>query len=425
VRIPNVTGQGHDVKVSFVGRNNKTLTTDDNLLYPVPAIGESVLVATDDDLFSNVFIISTRGEFLTDPLIFSNKSFLFDPADQHMRIGIPTGNQVIHMDAQDGLWIGNQTATLAPFHVGLDGILHATGAQITGTITVNVGGTIGGFTIGTDRLTAGTGTHAVGISSDGAIPFYAGNAVGASAGFQVSAVGNVTLSTNIKFVESYATPNQAASISFLPSTGTTTKGLQLTNYTGESLQLYQGNLDLTMPIVVGSSWTANGSRYLFKSTTGVGVLDMQRVGWITDSSGQPGLFGRWLGYTPAAEWGATFTGGGSTTTPSTGKYMLMGKTCRFEVYISVTGGVSGTLRFQLPLDAYEIGGNTGQVVGAWIGLNSGVGRRTGLVYVSSTAPSICSCDTASGGYVVPITDSVPWTWINSHSIVITGEYQTV
>lgn len=65
-----------------------------------------------------------------------------------------TSNDVVIASAADAtyrLWIGNATAASAPFRVTKAGVLTATGATITGTITASAGA-IGGFDVGTDYI---------------------------------------------------------------------------------------------------------------------------------------------------------------------------------------------------------------------------------------------------------------------------------
>lgn len=79
-----------------------------------------------------------------------------------------TTNDVVILSASDAtyrLWIGNATAASASFRVTKAGVLTATGATITGTIT-STSGTIGGFTIGATAITAGSGASYVELASD-------------------------------------------------------------------------------------------------------------------------------------------------------------------------------------------------------------------------------------------------------------------
>ena len=78
----------------------------------------------------------------------------------------------LYADDTTGLWLGNSTYANAPFSVSTAGALKATSATITGTISATAGD-IGGFTIGSNKLTAGTGASAVGLAP-GSYPFYSG-----------------------------------------------------------------------------------------------------------------------------------------------------------------------------------------------------------------------------------------------------------
>ena len=65
-------------------------------------------------------------------------------------------------------------------------------SALTGEMTAVGGGNIGGWTIGTTQLNAGTGASYVGISAGGSEAFWAGNATAASAPFRVTAAGALT-----------------------------------------------------------------------------------------------------------------------------------------------------------------------------------------------------------------------------------------
>lgn len=66
----------------------------------------------------------------------------------------------------------------------------ANSLNVVGAITATTG-TIGGFSIGANSLTAGTAGNSVGLNTTG-YPFYAGNATPASAPFRVTSAGAVT-----------------------------------------------------------------------------------------------------------------------------------------------------------------------------------------------------------------------------------------
>lgn len=88
------------------------------------------------------------------------------------------------------IYAGNSTPASAPFRVTNQGALTATNATITGSITAS-SGSIGGFTIGADTLSSGATTTYVTVSS-GTTAFSAGGATPASAPFNVSRTGVVT-----------------------------------------------------------------------------------------------------------------------------------------------------------------------------------------------------------------------------------------
>lgn len=92
-------------------------------------------------------------------------------------------------------WAGNVTPGSAPFRVTEAGVLTATSATITGSITAT-SGNIGGWTINSTSLTDAAGT--VGMSSavtaGDDIRFWAGSATPASAPFRVTEAGKLTTS---------------------------------------------------------------------------------------------------------------------------------------------------------------------------------------------------------------------------------------
>lgn len=93
----------------------------------------------------------------------------------------------IKIDPTNGVRIGHNATTLTQ--------IDASGnASFTGTITAGAG-TIGGFTIGSTDLFAGTGATRVVMSSAGTDAFYAGNNTPASAPFRVTSAGALTASS--------------------------------------------------------------------------------------------------------------------------------------------------------------------------------------------------------------------------------------
>jgi len=96
-------------------------------------------------------------------------------------IQLGSGDNVIYGDTSTGFWIGNANFASAPFRVSMSGVLYA------------ISGIIGGFTISSNSLTAGSGVSAVGLAPS-TYPFYAGSDTPAVAPFRVSSTGAVTCS---------------------------------------------------------------------------------------------------------------------------------------------------------------------------------------------------------------------------------------
>jgi hypothetical protein len=94
----------------------------------------------------------------------------------------------------------NSTGTGATFTVTNAGVLTATGANITGDVTTSninaTGGTVGGWSISSDRIWSGSGSAYVGMST-GSTAFFAGanTSSGGSAVFSVGNNGTLTASS--------------------------------------------------------------------------------------------------------------------------------------------------------------------------------------------------------------------------------------
>ena len=119
--------------------------------------------------------------------------------------GSGTRRVALTTDTSDyAIWAGDETASSAPFRVGKNGSLYASNAEITGTITSTnaditgkitaSSGAIGGWTIGTDSLYAGSGTNRVALSTgNSTYAIWAGNETAANAPFRVTKDGKVYL----------------------------------------------------------------------------------------------------------------------------------------------------------------------------------------------------------------------------------------
>lgn len=150
------------------------------------------------------------------------------------------------------------------FRVGHDGVLNATNATISGTIDASKGN-IGGFTISSNRLFAGTGVNYAGFSS-GNITLFAGatDVYGNNAKFQLYSNGDLNTSGNMKI--------KSADFTIIsPETG----------YSAFSVNRY-GHVYLTHGLnVFTSNDTDNGEKYIaitnrnknLKITTGSDPFD--------------------------------------------------------------------------------------------------------------------------------------------------------
>lgn len=109
--------------------------------------------------FVNVYVSGTInattgviGGFTIGATTISASNFILDSANQRITLG--SGNDVVILDADDAtyrLWAGNAVPASAPFSVTKAGVLNATGAVISGTITADTG-IIGGWIIQTGLL---------------------------------------------------------------------------------------------------------------------------------------------------------------------------------------------------------------------------------------------------------------------------------
>ena len=100
-----------------------------------------------------------------------------------------TGNDVVRLSADDAtyrIWVGHATAASAPFRVTKAGVLTASSATITGTITSTLG-TIGGWTLGGTTLTGGQAI----LNSGGSISIGSGASI-FKADAQGISLGNAT-----------------------------------------------------------------------------------------------------------------------------------------------------------------------------------------------------------------------------------------
>lgn len=128
-------------------------------------------------------------------------------------------NTPFYIDASGRFSLG----TSLTYTVGT-GLAISGSGSFSGSISAT-SGSIGGWTIGSNAFTSGSGASAVGLSSAGGVAIYAGNATPASAPFQVTAAGVLTASgATISGTVNSATINGSL---FQTSASTTTAGIKV------------------------------------------------------------------------------------------------------------------------------------------------------------------------------------------------------
>lgn len=108
------------------------------------------------------------------------------------RLSSGTGTKYVGIDSSANIdyafWAGNSDPASAKFWVKKDGT-----AKFAGTISAAAGSSMGGWTLDTDRLYAGSGTSYVAIASSGTYSMWAGHGTAASAPFRLKPDGTVYL----------------------------------------------------------------------------------------------------------------------------------------------------------------------------------------------------------------------------------------
>jgi len=160
---------------------------------------------------------SIGGWSLTSTSLTSSNTTISSTGD----ITLGTGSNVARLSSSDAvyrLWLGATTGSAAPFSV-----------TSTGSISASAG-IIGGFTLSSTSLTAGTGSTAVGLLP-GSYPFFAGSSTGSTAPFRVGNAGDLT-ATNVTIVGTDST-----AVTTTPSGTMTTGKLTLQPSTSQAASL--------------------------------------------------------------------------------------------------------------------------------------------------------------------------------------------
>jgi hypothetical protein len=248
----------------------------DGTLNATNAVIEGEITATTIDI-GGTDGITYNGTTVT---IGSDVTINADVTVQGLRITSENGSSVLTIDnnvngANDGIYINanNYWYTDGKFSVGNSTkslVWDNTNLSLTGNIYA-VGGTIGGFTIGEDSLTAGTGSTSIGINTIGH-PFYAGNAVPESAPFKVTSTGELT-ATNANITGAITA-----------TSGTFTGEVNATSGTISGDFTITGNTKISGSVFVGSSPTTgqrisiNGSGIIGIDNSDIVVFNLPAVG---------------------------------------------------------------------------------------------------------------------------------------------------
>ncbi len=151
-------------------------------------------------------------------------------ANYRGRINVGKGSYSIHLEKTQGLWVGDDKFSLAPFSVDMQGNVVASGLSI---------GSLAGFTISSTAMTATAGGNTT-IVSSGATAFTAGPT--GSPTFTVTQAGAVTASS-INITGGTGVQILIASGTFSVDVGpgglTPTNLISITGLTGDSQKLYR------------------------------------------------------------------------------------------------------------------------------------------------------------------------------------------
>lgn len=335
-------------------------------------------------------------------------------------------------------YAGNTTASSAPFRVSSTGALTATSASITGNIVATSGsftgsitstsGSIGGFAIGSSTLTAGTGSSAVGISSDSTYPFWAGKTDRFTAPFSVRYDGYVTASS-VSVLNFY---NTGASPAIINGQFTVDSSkVQLGRQIGTGASNTGIYINKTVGTTNDSTWDnyiyADGTARIGNSTSNMTFdgTNLTVTGRISSTSGSIGGWnlstdrlysGTGASYVGVASSGThSFWAGNST--PASAAFSVTPTGALVASSASITGFINATSgSFSGSVNAASINAQVGNVGGFTLGstsLTAGTGasavglNTTGYpFYAGSTTASAASFRVTSTGSLVATTASI-------------------
>jgi len=237
-------------------------------------------------------------------------------------IFIGSGNTVFKADGSNGMYLGNASFSSAPFRVSLGGVVTATS------------GTVGGFTLSSAALYAGTTTTRIQLDTTSGI--HLGATAFADALFSVSLAGslkavsgtiaNWTLSTTAISTGAYDTLDKM----YFGSSGLSLSNAFKVTSAGVLTVSSATVTTLTTGSIIGGS--AVGSNITYKSTTGVGTA--------------AGVAHQWTGGTDGGTVIATMLNNGSmgigTASPTAVLHLKAGTATASTAPLKFTSGTLNT-----------------------------------------------------------------------------------
>lgn len=206
-----------------------------NLLTFNPDSGELVVEGT---------IIADAGEiggWTISATTLSKNNAVLDSAGQ---LALGTGNDIAIISATNAtyrIWIGNAAAGSAAFTVTKAGVLTATGATISGSITAT-SGAIGGFNIGTDYIRDAANSFGLAstVTVGDDVRFWAGDTFAnrASAPFRVTEAGVVYASSGT--VGGFTLSSTSLTATNILISASAASGIRIGSLTGAASGLYYG-----------------------------------------------------------------------------------------------------------------------------------------------------------------------------------------
>ena len=165
--------------------NSKTSATSTNTGFLIHKDGAIYLGAYDSTsgVTSCPFQVTAAGSLTAR----SGRIGKFNLTNTYLYTG--SGSTMAGMGGDQAFWAGNSNSSSAPFHVSYAGVLNATGATISGTLTAGADSSIGPWTVTATSIYKGNATH--GTSGSGNM-YFGNSGLSISDTFLVDNAGNLS-----------------------------------------------------------------------------------------------------------------------------------------------------------------------------------------------------------------------------------------